>query len=217
MRIYPGCSKLAPVSRERRADIRRLLGIPDGLPVIIFVGALGYDSRKGFDTLWTAWQQLCAHDDWKARLVVAGDGRALEDWRRKVRDAGLANRVLMLGFTDRIAELLAIADLMVSSVRYEPYGMSVHEAISFGIPAIVSAAAGIAELYPSALRDMLLVNPEDPDVLTKRLLDWNASRNSMKNRFDWFAKTLKARTVEQMACELIDSVNSHPRSRNCAI
>ena len=38
---------------------------------------------------------------------------------------------------------------MVHPARYEAYGLGVHEAICRGLPAIVSAGAGIAELYPA--------------------------------------------------------------------
>lgn len=217
VRIYPGCSKLQSVPAERRAELRRAAGIGPAVPVVSFVGALGYDSRKGFDTLWSAWRQLCARSDWEAQLIVAGGGRALGEWKRKVDRAGLGGRVLMPGFVERIGDLLAISDLMVSPVRYEPYGMNVHEAISAGVPAMVSAGAGIAELYPSDLHDMLLEAPEDANALAARLLRWSVVRDETKRRFESFGRTLKERTVERMASELVDAVELTTGSQNRAV
>jgi glycosyltransferase involved in cell wall biosynthesis len=213
VRIYPGSSKIQAVSGERKLEIRRMLGIASATPVVIFVGALGHDSRKGFDTLWAAWQRLCMRSDWGARLIVAGEGRALESWRRRVCDAGLGDRVLMAGFTKRIADLLAISDLMVSPARYEPYGMNVHEAVSAGVPAMISAAAGIAELYPSELRDMLLDSPQDANDLVERLLRWSAVGGETKRRFEKFTTTLRERTVEQMAGELVEAIETSEAGR----
>ena len=85
------------ITPVRRAAARAWLGESADRPLAVFVGALGHDSRKGFDTLWTAWRALCARSDWDANLIVAGDGRALPRWREIIKRDGLENRIRMLG------------------------------------------------------------------------------------------------------------------------
>ncbi len=74
----------------------------------------------------------------------------------------------MVGFTNRVSDILAAADVLVSPVRYESYGLNVQEAICCGVPAIVSRAAGVAERYPTELSDLLLPDPNDAWTIWQR-------------------------------------------------
>ena len=56
--------------------------------------------------------------------------------------------------------------------RYEACGLAVREALSRGIPALVTAAAGVAEQYPPELGGLLLDDPENPAELQSKLLAW---------------------------------------------
>ena len=111
----------------------------------VFIGSIGHDRRKGCDVLLEAWRRLCSDPQWDVDLVVAGSGSALGMYREQVSQWKLQDRIRMLGFCDRVRDLLAAADLLVSPVRYEAYGLNVQEAICRGVPAIVSSAAGVAE------------------------------------------------------------------------
>ncbi len=146
--VYLGTdSTWKELTPERRQAGRAWLEVPPGRPLVAFVGALGYDSRKGFDILWRSWIDLCRLEEWDAYLVVAGSGRTLPDWRCEAERSGLGSRVKFLGFTERVFDVLAASDLLVSPTRYEPYGLNVQEALCCGVPAIVSASAGVAERY----------------------------------------------------------------------
>jgi len=207
---YLGCEpSLRPVSRQERKAARERLGIRSERPIAIFVGALGYDLNKGFDTLCAAWRRLCARPDWDVDLVAAGGGRGIASWRELVTRAGLAERVTMLGFSERIPELLAAADLLVSPVRYEAYGLNAHEALSRGIPAFVSASAGIAERYPAELADLILRDPENVDELVERLLGWRAAMAEYARRTEPFGERLRAHTWDDMAREMVELIESH--------
>jgi glycosyltransferase involved in cell wall biosynthesis len=179
--VYLGCgSEWRSITPDRRAAARAWLGEPSDRPLAAFVGAFGHDSRKGFDALWSAWRSLCARSDWDADLIVAGGGRALPRWRSEIEHAGLGSRVRLLGITDRVIDVLAAADLLVSPVRYESYGLNVQEALSCGIPAMVSQSAGVAERYPAELNDLLLPHPNDVHDLAMRLLRWRAERGGIQ-------------------------------------
>jgi glycosyltransferase involved in cell wall biosynthesis len=174
-----------------------------GRPLIAFVGALGHDMNKGFDTLWRAWTQLCAGGRWDAELVVAGGGRGVSAWRERAADAGLGARVRVLGFTERVVEVLAASDLLVSPVRYEAFGLNVQEAVCRGVPALVSRTAGVAELYPADLSEMLLSDPTDAADLAARLLRWRGEIDLWKRRFAPFAARLRRHTWAEMAAEIV--------------
>jgi glycosyltransferase involved in cell wall biosynthesis len=172
---------------------------PAERPLVFFIGAIGYDNNKGLDTLLSAWSRLCFHAAWDADLVVIGDGRALPRWRSFAAKSDFAGRVRFLGFSDRIPDLLAAADLLVSAVRYESYGLNVHEALCRGVPAIVSAGAGVAERYPSYLRDLLLPDPEDIEDLVTRMLTWRSNVPYWQERVGDFSKELRTYSWRDMA------------------
>jgi glycosyltransferase involved in cell wall biosynthesis len=188
---------------ERRLSAREWLGKPTDRPLAAFIGSLGFDSRKGFDTLWQAWQKLCSRDEWDVDLIVAGGGRALSTWQARVAESRLGSRVSFLGHSDRIDDVLAACDLLVSPVRYEPYGLNVHEALCCGVPAMVSANAGVAERYTPDLRDLLIPVPADVEALVARMLEWRSTMNIWKQRIAPLARQLRTRTWEAMSCEIV--------------
>jgi glycosyltransferase involved in cell wall biosynthesis len=206
--VYLGCAVGEPVTPARRVAARAWLECPPERPLVVFVGALGHDGRKGFDTLWAAWRALCQQPSWDAMLVVAGGGRGLAAQRAAVTREGPDARVRMIGFTSRIEELLAAADLLVSPVRYESYGLNVHEALCCGVPAIVSAAAGVAERYPTELRDLLLPDPNDARDLAMRMLHWRANLAEARRRVAPLAAVLRAWSWRDMAERIVAEVRS---------
>ena len=205
-----------PPAPRQPAAARAWLGIFGDRPLVAFVGALGYDDNKGFDTLWSAWVQFCARSDWDVDLVVAGGGQRVGDWRHQVARAGLAHRTRLLGFTDRVFDLLGAADLLVSPVRYEAYGLNVHEAICRGVPAIVSATAGIADRYSPSLADMLLPHPNDAQDLAARLMLWRSDIRGWQDRVAPLSVAFRGYTWTDMAATMVAAIEAtgRPRSGN---
>jgi glycosyltransferase involved in cell wall biosynthesis len=155
-------------------EARHRLGAIRDEAVVAFVGGLGHDERKGFDTLLAAWMRLDADDSWRARLLVAGNGRRLGDYAR--RAAGCRNPVRFLGHTSDVAGVLAASDLLIAPSRYEPYGLNVQEALARGIPAITSRCSGVASIYPPPLQPLLVSDPDDVDALVETVNRWRAAR-----------------------------------------
>ncbi len=198
--VYLGSeSTWAPAPSAERAMAREFFRQQDHRPLVTFIGAIGYDNNKGLDILLRVWRDLCREPQWDADLIIAGDGRALPKWRRLVEESDFQNRVRFLGFTDRISDLLAASDLLVSPVRYESYGLNVQEALCRGVPAIVSANAGIAERYPLQLRDLLLPDPEDVDDLVRRILRWRSNSAYWRQQVVRFSKELRTYSWRDMA------------------
>lgn len=207
--IYLGTDSTWKVlTPERRKAARAWLEVPSGRPLVAFVGALGYDSRKGFDILWRAWIDLCGLAEWDADLVVAGGGRALPDWRREAARSGLGGRVRFLGFTERVSDVLAASDLLVSPARYESYGLNVQEALCCGVPAIVSAGAGVAERYSSDLSPLLLPDPVDACDLAARMLHWRRDMAGWRKRLEPTMHVLRTYTWNDMASRIVNLAES---------
>lgn len=207
--IYYGCeSHWTPATPAERTAARQWLGVASDRKLAVFVGGFGYDERKGFDTLFEAWRQLCREPAWDVDLIAAGGGRTLDVWRRRIAAAGLESRIRLLGFTDRVYDLLAAADLLVSPTRYEPYGLNVQEAICRGVPALVSGRAGVAGQYPPELFDMILPDPGDWADLATRLRAWRGRIAAWPVAFIGLGQMLRSRTWPQMAADIVEAAES---------
>jgi glycosyltransferase involved in cell wall biosynthesis len=203
--VYYGtdAERLTPVDASVRRAARETLGWPQDRPIVGFVGALG-DRRKAFDTVFAAWTALCRRRDWDADLAVVGSGAELPQWRE--RAAGLGDRVRFLGFRDDVPFILAALDGFVHPARYEAYGLSVHEAVCRGIPAIVSSSSGVAERYPTALQELLVANPDDPGELAERLRYWRGNQNRLAEAVLPLSAVFRSRTWDVMASEMVHTV-----------
>jgi glycosyltransferase involved in cell wall biosynthesis len=207
--VYYGtnASTFGPVGKVERDRARQALGLPGDGPLALFVGALG-DRRKGFDTLFDAWRQLCDRADWDVDLVVAGMGAELAAWQARADRMLPVGRVRFLGFRRDMPLVLAACDLLIHPARYEAYGLAVHEALCRGVPALVSSSAGIAERYPTDLKSLLLDDPESTDELMQHLIAWRGNRE-LPSRVAAFATELRARSWDQMACEIVSVAGDH--------
>jgi glycosyltransferase involved in cell wall biosynthesis len=207
--VYYGIDpdRFRPPSDAARAAARHRLGWGgDDRPAVAFVGALG-DRRKGFDTLLAAWRTLAGRPSWDARLVVVGAGAALAAWQARAQAAGLGHSVQFLGFRADVPAVLAACDLLASPTRYEPYGLNVHEALCCGLPALVSASAGVAERYPPELHALLLPDPEDAAELARRLRAWRDAGRAHDPAVAALGRCLRARTWDHCAAEIVQIVD----------
>jgi len=190
-----------PASCSQRAEIRQELGLPRDRALVLFVGALG-DKRKGFDTLFRAWQSL-QREQCDATLLVVGRGADLLTWEDRTQRAGLAGSIRFLGFRDDVPQVMRACDALVAPTRYDSYGLGVHEAICCGIPAIVTADAGVAERYPSDLRDLLCPDAENADELAERIAAAILHPSRYSAACERFAAELRQRTWDDMAGEIV--------------
>ena len=207
--IYYGSDSrvFAPIAADERTAARAALGIDPGRFVAVFVGALG-DRRKGFDVLFTAWQALARDPHWDVDLLAAGAGAEASAWSERARAAGLDRYVRLLGFRQDVQSVLAAADVFVHAARYEAYGLGVHEALCRGIPAIVTATAGVTERYPKALGSLIVPGPPQPEALVAALRAWRAHAADWRSRIETAAAALRSRTWDDMAAEVASAVGT---------
>jgi glycosyltransferase involved in cell wall biosynthesis len=176
--------------------------------VALFAGALG-DRRKGFDTVFAAWRTLCATRDWDVDLVVAGTGAELAAWAARAQRQLPPGRLRFIGFQQDMRHVFAASDVLVHPSRYEAYGLAVHEALCCGLPAIVSASAGVAERYPDVLRGLLLQDPNRPAELAERLRSWRGDA-SLASHVAGFGERLRSRSWDDMGQEIAAVVEGCP-------
>jgi glycosyltransferase involved in cell wall biosynthesis len=125
-------------ARDHR--LRDQLGIPREALVIGAVGSL--IERKGFDLLI----QAAAHlSNQNLHLVIAGDGPEKDRLAGLATQAGLQDRVHLLGYCSDVSPIYASADIAALPSRAEAFGLALVEASYFGLPVISHRLPGIAE------------------------------------------------------------------------
>ncbi len=196
-----------PPTAAERAAARAALGWADDRPIAVFVGALG-DRRKGFDVLFEAWERLCRDAGWDARLIVVGAGDELPAWRARAERAKLGDRIRFTGFITDVRGVLWAGDAVVAPARYEAYGLGVHEAVCCGLPAIVSAGAGVAERLPE-LETLRVRQPDDPAELVAVLQRWRGDQDGWRRRTEPATARLRGWTWDDMATAIVSAMEEH--------
>ena len=144
-------------------EMRRALGIPDGVQAAAFVGN-GF-ARKGLRFLIEAWPALKSD----ACLVVAGADRNTAAYQRRAARLGVDKRILFTGQQSRVERLFAGVDAFALPSLFEPFGNVVLEAMAAGLPVLCSAACGAAEVVPAEMREFVVANPGDTEDLAARM------------------------------------------------
>lgn len=178
--------------RRRDPELRRSLGIGPDEPLLIYVGRL--DRERRAQLVVDAFAKL--PESLGARLILIGEGPV----RDAIAEAG-DSRIVAPGYlTDRsdLARWLASADIYVSAMADETFGVSVIEAQASGLP-VVGVAAGA--MLDRVDRETGLLGPvDDVDAMAANILDlwrsdrWamgDAARAHVAGQFSW-DRTFKA-------------------------
>ena len=130
-----------------RFAARRSFGLHEDVPTILFVGGLDRAHYfKGVDVLLSA----CAAMTTSWQLLIVGDGNNRRSFEKLAADLGITDRVHFAGsvlFED-LPRAYQSADVHVlSSIdRSEAFGLVTLEAMSSGVPSIVSDLPGVRSL-----------------------------------------------------------------------
>jgi glycosyltransferase involved in cell wall biosynthesis len=149
------------------ARLRRDLGLPPGTPVVGIVGRIVRE--KGYREFLEAATNLTASGI-DARFLVLGDSLPSDrdqfgvKFRRQVREAGLGDRFVFTGLTDRVPEYLRVMDIFVLPSYREGMPRSVLEAMATGLPVIATRIRGCREAVVHG-ETGILVPPKDAAAL----------------------------------------------------
>ncbi len=153
---------------------RSRFGIPADAPLVASVGAL--TEGRGQDLVVRAMLAIGERMP-AARYVIVGDAfprpqdLAYRDRLRRLIDGlGLADRVVVAGHVEQVADVYAAADVVVNPARVnESFGRVPFEAAMAGSPAVVTRVGATEELLRDG-RSALIVAPDDPATLAAAVL-----------------------------------------------
>jgi glycosyltransferase involved in cell wall biosynthesis len=97
--------------------------------------------------------------------VIAGEGALREAIEADIQRLGLMSHVVLVGMLNPVAPLIAHADVLVMPSTYEPLGMSQIEALSLGVPVVVSNVGGLPETVLHGQTGSICPSPEEDGAL----------------------------------------------------
>ena len=163
--LYNGIDSDKYAPRGKMDDLRCRLNIPSGAVVIGSVGSLF--KVKAFDHLIQA-AAILRESSSDFRLLIAGEGSEEEYLRRLISEAGLQDKVMLLGFKNDIPDLLNLLDIYVCSSLSEGLSLSILEAMASARPVVATRVGGNPELIADGTSGFM-VPPSDPPQLAEKI------------------------------------------------
>lgn len=117
-------------------------------------------------------------------LLVAGEGAELERLRTVARECDVGDRIEWLGFVDQSgkAAFLTSIDVLAMPSAYECFGVAAAEALSAGVPVVVSPQVGVSEIV--ARRRCGAVVEVDPEALGTLFASLSVDREQLHQYSD---------------------------------
>lgn len=155
---------------KRNRIFNQELGVAQDVPIVGIVGVLA--RWKGqLDFL-----EMASHligRGCKASFAIvggeiydtSGERGYEEELKARARELGIEKRVLFTGFRSDAAQSINALDVLVhASVRPEPFGRVIIEAMACGVPLVATAAGGVLEIVDDG-ESGLLAPPGNPKAL----------------------------------------------------
>lgn len=154
------------------AGWRQAWGVAKDATLVGVIGRLSW--WKGQDFFLRAFASASRHAPALRALIIGeplpADQQRLAALQAQAQRLGIADKVLWPGYLDDIPAVMAALDVLVlPSVRPEPFGLVVIEAMASGKPVIATAHGGPVESIASG-ETGLLVSPHDPAEMAEALI-----------------------------------------------
>ncbi len=217
--VYDGLDLSAFKPRRDAADVRRELGTAPDAEVVGVVGNI--QAWKGQRVLVDALDLLRERRPRLVAWLVGGVHRGglaySEALLTHLRKRGLEDRVVLSGPRPDVPDLMAAMDIVVhTSVRREPFGRVIIEAMAVGSPLIATRAGGVPELVNDG-QDGVLTTPGSAGELAAvidRLLEDTQERERLAAAALHSVQRFRLNLHVERMCALFEGVVAGRRGRD---
>lgn len=176
--IHNGLDPAEVAARIPRAELRRHLGFGDDAEVVVMVGNL--KEWKGQATLVAAMAQVRRSRPKAVCVLVGATGPADLEFEATLRGdvarLRLQDAVVFSGYRKDVAEFLMLADVVVhASIRPEPFGRVLLEAMAAQKPLVAARDGGVLEIVVDGVTG-LLFPPGDSGAMATAIVELLSDR-----------------------------------------
>ncbi|MEM6757487.1 MAG: glycosyltransferase family 4 protein [Planctomycetota bacterium] len=181
------------------AATRREFGLTPDAPLVVTAARLV--PEKSIGVLIDAMRRVVERIP-EAVCLIAGTGSLEGELSRRIDNAGLVDRVRLLGFRRDVHALIAAGDVFALPSAAEPFGLVLLEAMALGRPVVATDHGGPRDIVtPDTGR---LVTADDPDAMGDALATLLADRSSADASGRAGRDRYRAEfTVDRMADEML--------------
>jgi len=200
--VVPSAVELDQIPDRPDPGVRRELGIPPDVPLVGTVGRLDFQ-KAPLDFVRMAAEVAAIRP--KARFMMVGEGKLLEEARAEARRLGVD--VTFTGFRPDAARISSTFDVYVVSSLYEGFGRAMTEALAAARPVVATRVNGVPDIVEPGSTGLLAL-PGDPEALARKVT-WLLDHPDAARRMGEAART-RARTIfePRIMCDLIDRAYS---------
>lgn len=162
---------------------KKELGLDENDKVVLTISEI--NKNKNYITMLKAIKRLVENDP-SIKFVSCGTGV----WKDKIleyaKELGIEDNCVFLGYRKDISKILQITDIFMHASFREGLTLSVLEAMSFGLPCVVSNVRGNRDLIVDG-KGGFVVEPTDDLTFANKILEIFADE-SLRNQFSEFNK-----------------------------
>ena len=146
---------------KNKESLRKEFNLKEGEIIIGFIAS--FAPRKGHIFLLEALQKGIKEVP-KIKVLLAGTGILKDKIAAMTKDKGLSQHIVFLGLRQDVPDIISLLDIYVQPSLAEAFSISITEAMSMGVPCIVTDVGGNREIIGDD-NCGILVPPRDPDAL----------------------------------------------------
>ena len=162
--------KFAGKNRKQcRQYARAQFNLPENANIILTVGSAFV--RKGVDRTIEALAALPRALQDNTWLIAIGEYESKSDMQTYAKDRHIAHRCIQAGGRDDVADLMVGADVLAHPARSELAGIVLIEAMTAGLPVLVTDVCGYAPHIALANAGVVLTAPYQQESMNAALAD----------------------------------------------
>lgn len=170
---------------------KRELGIDNFEKIILSVGEL--EKRKNHETSIRAFKEASIEN---AKLFICGVGTQEEILKKLIKDLNLEQKVFLLGYRTDISELCHMADVFLFTTYQEGLSVALMEAMSVGVPCIVSKIRGNVDLIEKGKG--IYCNPHEVDSCAMAIKKFFNNADKFENIIEYNQEKIKEFDIEKV-------------------
>ncbi len=179
-------NRLMTVSNAAANIISRTMGVPIKKISVVYnsCNSINHEQKVGHKTVLTVghivgyknpyvWLKVAQtvikqRDD--ITFIWVGDGELIDDIRNQVNALGLDNRITLPGYSSNLNNYYEKSQVYFQPSFRESHGIAVLEAMSFGLPCVVSDIGGLPESVDDN-ETGFVCSPEDVIMFSDKILE----------------------------------------------
>lgn len=167
--VYNGAQKVSRQKLENalQNNIKKELGLQDDVKIISTVMRLCDVKRPWF--LVDAVEKLKTITKENFVCLIAGDGELFQSTKAQIKNNNLEDKIILLGYRNDIPNILCVSDIFTNTSESEALSFAITEALSFGVPCVVTDVGGNKEIINQENNNGFLIEKDDIDGFANSL------------------------------------------------